>query len=316
MEEALSLFAASIRNGVVPTEFTFASVLRWSSCFGLMEQGTQIHCLVCKLGFQDDVIVSTALTDMYCKLGLTRHARKIFRAVVTKDLVLWNTMLLGLLQNGRGKEALGTFRRMLKCGIQPDRITLFGALSACSLEGLVAEAMDIITLFKDRYHIMPSLDHYTCVADMLCRAGMLREAMNFVENKLPEFSAAMFSNILEACIIQGNIVMAELVSEKMVMQKSRLSLPYIVLAQIYGARCKWEKMAGVWRSMENQRAKKARSCSWLCVKNHIYVFTSEQILHHGKGATYEVLDLLFWDMTDQPKKRDELGCIQLCSNCP
>ncbi|OEL28006.1 Pentatricopeptide repeat-containing protein [Dichanthelium oligosanthes] len=150
MEEALNLFVASMRNGVVPTGFTFASVLRWSSCFGLMEQGTQIHCLVCKLGFQDDVIVSTALTDMYCKLGLTRHARKTFRTVVAKDLVLWNTMLLGLLQNGRGKEALGIFRRMLKCGIQPDRITLFGALSACSLEGLVTEAMDIITLFKDR----------------------------------------------------------------------------------------------------------------------------------------------------------------------
>jgi pentatricopeptide repeat protein len=192
MEEALSLFAASIRNGVVPTEFTFASVLGWSSCFGLMEQGTQIHCLVCKLGFQDDVIVSTALTDMYCKLGLTRHARKIFRAVVAKDLVLWNTMLRGLLQNGRGKEALGIFRRMLKCGIQPDRITLFGALSACSLEGLVAEALDILTLFKDTYCIMPSLEHYACVVDVLCRAGMLREAVNFVENKLLEFAAATF----------------------------------------------------------------------------------------------------------------------------
>ncbi|CAL5043321.1 unnamed protein product [Urochloa decumbens] len=314
MEEALSLFVASMRNGVVPTEFTFASVLRWSSCFGLMEQGTQIHCLICKLGFQDDVIVSTALTDMYCKLGLTRHARKIFRTVVAKDLVLRNTMLLGLSQNGRGKEALGVFRRMLKCGIQPDRITLFGALSACSLEGLVTEGIDIITLFKDRYHIMPSLEHYTCVVDTLCRAGMLREAVNFVENKLPKFSAATFSNILEACIIQGNISMAELVAEKMVVQKSRSSLPYIILAQTYGARCKWEKMAGVWRSMENQRAKKAQSCSWLCIKNHIYVFTSEQILHHGQGATYEVLDLISWDMMDQPKKSEGVGCLQLFSD--
>ncbi|CAL5052383.1 unnamed protein product [Urochloa decumbens] len=314
MEEALSLFVASMRNGVVPTEFTFASVLRWSSCFGLMEQGTQIHCLICKLGFQDDVIVSTALTDMYCKLGLTRHARKIFRTVVAKDLVLWNTMLLGLSQNGRGKEALGVFRRMLKCGIQPDRITLFGALSACSLEGLVTEGMDIITLFKDRYRIIPSLEHYTCVVDTLCRAGMLREAVNFVENKLPKFSAATFSNILEACIFQGNIGMAELVAEKMVVQKSRSSLPYIILAQTYGARCKWEKMAGVWRSMENQRAKKAQSCSWLCIKNHIYVFTSEQILHHGQGATYEVLDLISWDMMDQPKKSEGVGCLQLSSD--
>lgn len=296
MEEALSLFAVSMRNGIVPNEFSFASVLKWSSCFGLMEQGTQIHCLVCKLGFQNDVIVSTALTDMYCKLGLTKHARKIFDTVGAKDLVLWNTMLLGLLQNGRSKEALVIFKRILKCGIQPDRITLFGALSACGLEGLVSEGMEIITLFKDRYHIMPSLEHYTCVVDMLCCTGMFREAVNYVENKLAKFSAAIFSNILEACIVQGNIGIAELVAEKMVMQKSRLSLPYIVLAQIYGARCKWEKMAGVWRSMENQRAKKVQSCSWLCIKNHIYVFTSEQILHHGKGATYEVLDLLFWDM--------------------
>lgn len=321
MEEALSLFAASMRNGFVPNEFSFASVLRWSSCFGLMEQGTQIHCLVCKLGFQNDVIVSTALTDMYCKLGLTKHARRIFSTIGTKDLVLWNTMLLGLLQNGRAKEALVIFKRMLKCGIQPDRITLFGALSACGLEGLVTEGMDIITLFKDRYHIMPSLEHYTCVVDILCHAGMFREAVNYVENKLPKFSAATFSNILEACIVQGNTGMAELVAEKMVMQKSRSSLPYIVLAQIYGARCKWEKMAGVWRSMENQRAKEVQSCSWLCIKNRIYVFNSEQILHHGKGATYEVLDLLFWDMTDhkdapsfvEPKSSEGLGCVQAAS---
>ncbi|KAJ1258978.1 hypothetical protein BS78_10G117700 [Paspalum vaginatum] len=323
MEEALSLFAASMRNGVVPTEFTFASVLRWSSCFGLMEQGTQIHCLVFKLGFQHDVIVSTALTDMYCKLGLTKHARKIFSAIAKKDLVSWNTMLLGLLHNGRGKEALVIFRRMLKCGILPDRITLFGALSACSLEGLVTEGMDIITLFKDRYHNLPSLEHYTCVVDLLCHAGMFTEAVNYVENNLPKFSAATFSNILEACIVQGNIGMAELVAEKMVMQKSRLSLPYIVLAQIYGSRCKWEKMAGVWRSMESHRAKKVQSCSWLCIKNHIYIFTSEQILHHGKGATYEVLDLLFWDMMDdkyapsfvEPNK-SEGGLLQLFLDHP
>lgn len=324
MEEALSLFAVSMRNGIIPNEFSFASVLRWSSCFGLMEQGTQIHCLVCKLGFQNNVIVSTALTDMYCKLGLTKHARKIFSTVGAKDLVLWNTMLLGLLQNGRAKEALVIFKRMLKCGIEPDRITLFGALSAYGLEGLVTEGMDIITLFKDRYHIMPSLEHYTCVVDMLCRSGMFREAVNYVENKLPKSSAATFSNILEACIVHGNIGMAELVAEKMVMQKSRLSLPYIVLAQIYGARCKWEKMAGVWRSMENRRAKKVQSCSWLCIKNRIYVFTSEQILHHGKGATYEVLDLLFWDMTDhkyalsfvEPENSEGLDCVQLFLDQP
>ncbi|KAL6594830.1 hypothetical protein ACP70R_048279 [Stipagrostis hirtigluma subsp. patula] len=322
MEEALGLFVVAMRNGVIPTEFTFSSVLRWSSCFGLMEQGTQIHCLVCKLGFEHDVIVATALTDMYCKLGLMKHARKIFNAIGARDLVLWNTILLGLFQNGRGKEALRIFRRMLKCDIRPDRITLLGALSACSLEGLVTEGMDIITLFKDTYQITPSLEHHTCVVDMLCRAGMFREAVNYVENKMQKYGAGDFSNILESCIIQGSFGMAEIIAEMMVTQKSRLSLPYIVLAQTYGARCKWEKMAGVWRSMEEQRVKKVQSCSWLCVKNCVYVFTSGQMLHHGKGATYEVLDLLFWDMIDQKyapryiefNKSESLGCLQLQSD--
>ncbi|GJN34260.1 hypothetical protein PR202_gb22908 [Eleusine coracana subsp. coracana] len=186
MEEALSLFAAALRNGVVPTEFTFSSILRWSSCFGMMEQGTQIHCLVCKLGFGDDVIVATALTDMYCKLGLMKTARKIFNAVHSKDLVLWNTMLLGLLQNGRDKEALRMFRRMVKRCIRPDKITLFGALSACSSKGLVTEGLDIISLFKDKYHVMPSLEHHVCIVDILSQAGMFREAVNYAEGQVAE----------------------------------------------------------------------------------------------------------------------------------
>lgn len=326
MEEALSLFAMALRNGVLPTEFTFASVLRWSSCFGLMEQGTQIHALIFKLGFEDDLIVTTSLIDMYCKLGSLKHARKLFNRVCFKDLVLWNTMVIGLSHNGRGKEALRVFRRMLKCGIQPDRITLFGALSACSLVGLVNEGMNIISLFKDNYHVVPGLEHYTCVVDMLSHAGMFREAVDFVENNLQTYNTTAFSNILEACMIQGDFSMAESVAEKMMKLKPRSSLPYIVLARTYGARCKWESMARMWRSMEHQGAKKVRECSWLCIKNEIHVFASEQLLHHGREATYAVLDLLFWDMMDhryapgcvesiyrqeEPKNSEGFACLQL-----
>jgi hypothetical protein len=74
MEEACNIFAASAQNGVTPTEFTFANVVIWGLCFGLMEEGTQIHCLVNELG--GDVIVYTTLTYVYCKLRLIRHARK------------------------------------------------------------------------------------------------------------------------------------------------------------------------------------------------------------------------------------------------
>uniref|UniRef100_A0ACD6AHL2 Uncharacterized protein n=2 Tax=Avena sativa TaxID=4498 RepID=A0ACD6AHL2_AVESA len=307
-ERALSLFLLSLRNGVLPTEFTFASLLRCSSCFGLMEQGTQIHALISKLGFEDDVIVATALVDMYCKLGSLDHARKLFSRVCLKDLVLWNTMIVGLSHNGRGKEALRMFSQMLKSDIRPDRITLFGVLSACSLVGLVDEGMRLISLFKSNYHVVLGLEHNACVVDMLSRAGMFSEAVDFAENKMEKCNAAAFSNILEACVIQGDFDMAELVAEKMVKLKPRSSLPYIVLAQTYGARCKWDSMARMWRAMEDQGAKKVRGYSWLCIKNEIHVFTPEQILPHGREATDAVLDLLSWDMIDHTYAH---GCVEL-----
>ncbi|BAS84837.1 pentatricopeptide repeat-containing protein At1g43980, mitochondrial [Oryza sativa Japonica Group] len=298
MEQALGLFTMALQNGILPTGFTFASVLRWSSCFGLVEQGTQIHALIFKLGLEDDLIIATALVDMYCKLASLKHAKKIFSRVSFKDLVLWNTMIIGLSHNGRGKEALQVFRQMLKCNIQPDRITLSGVLSACSFEGLVNEGIKMVSLFEDKYHIVPGVEHYTCVVDMLSRAGMLGEAVDFVESKLQKCIVAALSNVLEASLIKRDFRMAELIAEKMTKLKPRSSLPYVVLAQSYGARCKWESMARMWRSMEDQGSKEVQECSWICTKNRIHVFTSEQILHHGKEATYAVLDLLFWDMME------------------
>ncbi|KAK1647808.1 hypothetical protein QYE76_065613 [Lolium multiflorum] len=306
MEPALSLFLLSLRKGICPTGFTFASLLRCSSCFGLMEQGTQIHALVSKLGFEDDVIVATALIDMYCKLGSLNHARILFSRVCVKDLVLWNTMIIGLSHNGRGKEALQIFWQMLKSDIRPDRITLFGVLSACSLVGLVDEGMRLISLFKSNYHVVLGLEHNACVVDMLSRAGLFSEAVDFAENKLIKCNVAAFSNILEACVIQGDFDMAELVAEKMVKLKPRSSLPYIVLAQTYGARRKWDSMARMWRAMEDQGAKKVQGYSWLCIKNEIHVFTSSQILPHGREVTDAVLDLLFWDMMDHKYAH---GCV-------
>ena len=71
-----------------------------------MEQGSQIHALVYKCGFEDDIIVAIALIDMYCKLGSLKHVRKIFNGVCAKDLLLWNTMVVGISQNGKGSEAV------------------------------------------------------------------------------------------------------------------------------------------------------------------------------------------------------------------
>ncbi|EEE59323.1 hypothetical protein OsJ_11386 [Oryza sativa Japonica Group] len=139
---------------------------------------------------------------------------------------------------------------MLKCNIQPDRITLSGVLSACSFEGLVNEGIKMVSLFEDKYHIVPGVEHYTCVVDMLSRAGMLGEAVDFVESKLQKCIVAALSNVLEASLIKRDFRMAELIAEKMTKLKPRSSLPYVVLAQSYGADVSgkaWPGCGGQWK---------------------------------------------------------------------
>ncbi|XBI12943.1 hypothetical protein VPH35_139745 [Triticum aestivum] len=91
VEQALGFFVMALRNGVLPTEFTFASVLRWSSCFGLLKQGGQIHALV----YQRSL----------------KHARELFNGVCVKDLLIISiyrrmeeSLLLILLLKGRKYE--------------------------------------------------------------------------------------------------------------------------------------------------------------------------------------------------------------------
>ncbi|XP_072990740.1 pentatricopeptide repeat-containing protein At1g43980, mitochondrial [Typha latifolia] len=299
IDEALRIFVDALRMDVRPTEMTFASILSSSSYSGLTEQGTQIHSWISKSGFDADEIVSSALINMYAKLGLTQCAIQIFSTIAAKDLISWNTMIMGLAQNGQGKEALGIFKEMQDYGIQPDRITLLGVLTACSYEGMIHEGKRIFSLMEKKYGVVCGLEHYACMVDMMGRAGRFREAIDFIENMPHKPTASPFEMLLEACRIHGNLHFAELVAEKVMNLEPLCSLPYIVLARMYGSRGKWESMARVWKSMKERGVKKVQGCSWLSIRNCIYVFKSDQILHYGGEDTYTILALLVWEMESE-----------------
>ncbi|XP_010911475.1 pentatricopeptide repeat-containing protein At1g43980, mitochondrial [Elaeis guineensis] len=309
VHEARSLFVVALRKEMRPTGFTFASILCSSSCFGLTEQGTQIHCWVFKLGFEADLIVSSALVDMYTKLGSAESALKIFSAMATRDLVFWNTMIMGLARNGQGTEALRIFKQMQDSGTQPDRITLVGVLSACSHEGLVHEGKRIFSSMEKKYGVVRGLEHYNCMVDMMGQAGRLREAMEIIETMPHKPTAATWELLLEACRIHGNMQLEEIVAEKVMELEPCSSVPYFVLARVYGTRGRWESMARVWKTMGDRGVKKVGGCSWICIRNLIFIFTSDQILHYGGEDTYLMLRLLCWEMVGEgyvPEQHEEM----------
>ncbi|KAM0947291.1 putative tetratricopeptide-like helical domain superfamily [Dioscorea sansibarensis] len=294
--EALKLFVLALQKGIRPTEFTFASVLGSSSCFSLLEQGMQIHCFALKSGFEAEMIVASALVGMYVKSGSLDYAIRVFSSMDAKDLVSWNATIMGLAQNGQGVEALKMFRQLQIHGLRPDRITLLGALSACRYEGLISEGSALFSSMVKKYGIVCDIEHYALMVDMFGQAGMLEEAMNIVETMPFKPDESVWGLLLEACRISGDLVFAEMVAKKTLELKPRFALPYVVLARIYGARGKWESMVRLRRSMKDRRVIKVRGCSWISIKNEIFVAKSRQILHFEGKTIYTVLNLLLSDM--------------------
>ena len=75
--------------------------------------------------------------------------------------------------HGRGIEALKLFWEMLQAGICPDSVTFIGVLSACSHAGLVGKGCKYFNLTSAKYGVIPGVEHFGCMVDLLGRAWLL-----------------------------------------------------------------------------------------------------------------------------------------------
>lgn len=298
-EDAMRLFVLSLREDFRPTEFTLSSVLSSNTVLPV-ECGSQVHSLAIKLGFQSDAVVASSLVEMYSKFGAVDSAMKIFVNMEIRDLISWNTIIMGLSHNGRLAQTLDMFNELLKNGLCPDQITLTGVLLACKYGGFVNEGMFIFSSMKEVYGVIPGDEHYVCIIDLLCRAGKLRKAIDVIKSMPYEPSHLIWESLLSACAIYGDLKLIEYVAERIMDLQPVSLLPYLLLVQAYETRGKWEGLVKVKKAMRQRGVvKKVTGCSWIGIRNHVYTFNAEQLQLHGGKEIYLLLRLLIWEMEDE-----------------
>ncbi|KAH6817230.1 Tetratricopeptide repeat superfamily protein [Perilla frutescens var. frutescens] len=131
-EDALALFFQMVEEGVQPDEYTFPRVLKACGGVGMIQVGEEVHRWVIRYGFGSNTFVLNALVDMYAKCGDIIRARKVFDGVKEKDLVSWNSMIIGYVRHGLILEALSVLRRMIAEGCEPVSVTLSAVLTSVS----------------------------------------------------------------------------------------------------------------------------------------------------------------------------------------
>ncbi|XP_042504759.1 pentatricopeptide repeat-containing protein At5g66520-like [Macadamia integrifolia] len=243
--EAFELFTEMVGLGIRPNESALVSSV--SACVQLraLEQGVWLHSYIEDQGFELSVTLGTSLVDMYCKCGSVEKALKVFNEMPVKNVLSWNSMIGGLAMNGCGKQALSLFWRMQMVGLAPNGVTFLNVLHGCSHSGLVDEGRRIFDLMTEDYEIEPQLEHYGCMVDLLGRAGLIKEALNFVDSMPVKPHAALWGALFSACRIHGHEGLGEELGKHLIELEPDHSGRYTLLSNMYAAARRWDDVETV-----------------------------------------------------------------------
>eukprot|EP01018_Ginkgo_biloba_P032595 Gb_24515 [translate_table: standard] len=297
-DEACKLFIQMQRIGLKPNQFTFASVLSACATLTTLGQGKELHACIIKTGFKEEVSVGNAVVTMYAKCGSIEDAQDVFNELPNRDLVSWNAMIAGFAQHGNGAKALQLFEQMQQTGMKPDHITFIGVLSACSNVGLVDKGRHYFGSMTQEHGITPSLEHYTCMVDLLSRAGFLDEAEQLIDEMSFKPDALVWRTLLSACRIHGNMKLGERAAEYILELETQNAATYVLLSNLYGASERWDSVEKVRKMMRDRGVIKEPGRSWIEVQNTIHTFIARDRSHPQVEEIYAKLKELNCQMKE------------------
>lgn len=274
---------------VQPDDATLVNVLSACARLGALDMGKWLHKYAKNNGYEDNIFVCNALIEMYGKCGAVESAMGVFRKMGKKDLITWNSMINVLALHGHGVGALDLYSEMRSAGERPDGITYVGILSACSHLGLVDDGFKYFLSMVDKYSIVPQIEHYGCMVDILTRAGLLKHAVDFVQNMPIKADAIIWTTLLGACRVHKNIDFAELALQKLIEIDPENPANYLMLGNIYGAAKRWEDLARLKMATRDTGSKKLPGCSLIEVDNNAVEFYSYDERHSRTEEIYAAL---------------------------
>ncbi|KAI3502060.1 hypothetical protein L1887_30091 [Cichorium endivia] len=239
-KETLSLFDEMKFAGVRADEFTVVSVLSAIGQLGVLDQGLHLHLYIKEQGIKINSIVATALINMYVKCGNITEASKIFNSMQSKDILAWNTMLIGMGMHGHANDAQNLFKQMQDEGVTPNDMTFVAILGAFRHAGMIEEGQQLLASMKDDYGVEPKVEHYGCVIDLLSRGGRLEEALDVIRNMPMEPNAYSWGALIGGCKIHGNSKVANEVGKCLLDLEPQHGGRYVVLSNIYAGAKNWD----------------------------------------------------------------------------
>ncbi|CAL4945962.1 unnamed protein product [Urochloa decumbens] len=287
--EALEQFQSMLRCGVRPDRVAAVGAVTACAQLGALEQGRWLHSYLEKKKVLFDVVVQTALIDMYMKCGRLDLATLIFESMAERSVVTWNVMIVGLGTHGYGLDAVTLFHRMEAERAPMDDLSVLAVLTACTHAGLVSEGLGIFHRMKKDSGIDPKVEHYGALVDLLGRAGRLDQARHAIETMPMEPTPELWGSLLAACRSHRCVELAELSVERLANLGADDSGVYVLLSNIYADEGMWGDVLRIRKLMSDEGMKKDIGRSVIEVDGEIHEFVNGGGSHLCKDEMYLML---------------------------
>ncbi|KAL8534504.1 hypothetical protein ACS0TY_010500 [Phlomoides rotata] len=290
--EAVDVYSQMEARGIEPDAITIASVLPACGDLSAVSLGQRIHEYIERKRLRSNLSLENALIDMYAKCGSLIEARKVFDEMQIKDVISWTSMMSAYGRSGKGHEAIELFSKMQELGLAPDSIAFVSILSACSHAGLLSEGQEYYRLMIEEYHIVPRLEHSTCMVDLLGRAGRIDEAYAHIKQMNVEPNERVWGALLSACHVYNDMDIGVLAADHLFQLAPQQSGYYVLLSNIYAKARRWKDVTLVRSIMKERRIKKIPGVSNVELRDQVHTFLAGDRYHPQSKEIYEELDVL------------------------
>lgn len=290
--EALDVFRRMQMEGVEPDWVSLIAVLPACAQLGALELGKWIHFYAEKNGFLLITCLCNSLIEMYAKCGSVNQAWQLFDEMLERDVISWSTMIGGLANHGKAREAIVLFQEMQRAKVEPNEITFVGLLSACTHAGFLDEGLKYFDSMRKNYNIEPGIEHYGCLVDLLGRTGRIDRAVETIKNMPMKPDSAIWGSLLSSCRTHSNLEVAVIAMEQLLELEPDDAGNYVLLSNIYAKLGRWDGVSRMRKLMRSKSMKKTPGGSVIEVHNVAEKFISGDRCNPYTEVIYSILELL------------------------
>lgn len=171
------------------------------------------------------------MLEMYVQCGVMDDACKVFEKLPVRDVLSWSMMMEGCALYGKCTLAGRCLEELQHQGLKPDECTFTHMLTACVQAGRLDEGLHYFKCMREDHGVGPSTEHYSCMVDLLGRAGSLNEA-NDVLHTMPTIPDLMaWTSLLTGCRTYGNVDLGQQCFDEILQADLTVTTEYLPMAK-------------------------------------------------------------------------------------